>query len=82
MTLKPGRECKLMMYANNSWKKAFVDSGLDQFEPQSGVPITHTYKAGVAQSSSSFVKSNSSDRRRPSALAEGCGRNAGENSPQ
>jgi len=86
MTLKPGGECKLMMYANNSWKKTwkktFVDSGLDQFEPQSGVPITHTYKTSVVQSSSSFVKSNSSDRRRPSALAEGCGRNAGENSPQ
>ena len=40
------------------------------------------YKVGVARSSESFVKSNSSDRRRPSALAEGCGRNAGENSPQ
>jgi len=40
------------------------------------------YKDGVARSSESFVKSNSSDRRRPSALAEGCGRNAGENSPQ
>ena len=39
-------------------------------------------EADVARSSNSFVKSNSSDRRRPSALAEGCRRNAGENSPQ
>ena len=31
------------MYAENSWKKACIDSGLDQFEAQSGVPIAHTY---------------------------------------
>ena len=42
-TLKPGGEFKLMMYAENSWKKACIDSGLDQFEAQSGVPIAHTY---------------------------------------
>jgi SAM-dependent methyltransferase len=41
--LKPGGEFKLMMYAENSWKKACIDSGLDQFEAQSGVPIAHTY---------------------------------------
>lgn len=42
-TLKPGGEFKLMMYAENSWKKACIDSGLDQYEAQSGVPIAETY---------------------------------------
>lgn len=42
-TLKPGGEFKLMMYAENSWKKACIDSSLDQYEAQSGVPIAHTY---------------------------------------
>jgi len=32
-----------MMYAENSWKKACIDAGLDQYEAQSGVPIAHTY---------------------------------------
>ncbi len=41
--LKPGGQFKLMMYATKSWKKACVDSGLDQFEAQSGVPIANTY---------------------------------------
>ena len=41
--LKPGGEFKLMMYAENSWKKACIDAGLDQYEAQSGVPIAHTY---------------------------------------
>lgn len=41
--LKPGGEFKLMMYATNSWKNACIQSGLDQFEAQSGVPIANTY---------------------------------------
>ena len=41
--LKPGGEFKLMMYAEDSWKKACIDSGLDQYEAQSGVPIAETF---------------------------------------
>jgi len=41
--LKPGGVFKLMMYAENSWKKMCIDAGLDQYEAQSGVPIAHTY---------------------------------------
>ena len=41
--LNPGGEFKLMMYAENSWKKACIDSGLDQYEAQSGVPIAETF---------------------------------------
>jgi SAM-dependent methyltransferase len=41
--LKPGGEFKLMMYAENSWKKMCIDSGLDQYEAQSGVPIAETF---------------------------------------
>jgi len=29
MTLKPGGECKLMMYANNSWKKTWKKTFVD-----------------------------------------------------
>lgn len=42
-SLKPGGVFKLMMYAENSWKKMCIDAGLDQYEAQSGVPIAHTY---------------------------------------
>lgn len=41
--LKPGGVFKMMMYAENSWKKMCIDAGLDQYEAQSGVPIANTY---------------------------------------
>jgi len=41
--LKPGGEFKLMMYAKHSLKYAEIESGLDQFEAQSGVPIANVY---------------------------------------
>ena len=41
--LKPGGEFKLMMYAKHSLKYAEIETGLDQFEAQSGVPIANVY---------------------------------------
>jgi len=34
---------KIMLYAQNSWKKIMIDSGFDQFEAQSGCPFAFTY---------------------------------------
>jgi ubiquinone/menaquinone biosynthesis C-methylase UbiE len=34
---------KFMVYSSNSFKKAMIDAGLDQFEAQSGCPIANTY---------------------------------------
>jgi len=42
--LKPdGGILKLMVYAENSWKKIMIDSGLDQYEAQSNCPVAYTY---------------------------------------
>ena len=41
--LKDGGEFKLMLYAKNSWKNIMIESGLDQFEAQSGCPIANVY---------------------------------------
>ena len=41
--LKPDGTFKIMMYAEQSWKKIMIDSGLDQYEAQSNCPIAFTY---------------------------------------
>ena len=41
--LKPNGELKIMLYSTNSWKKFCIDSNIDQYEAQSGVPIANTY---------------------------------------
>ena len=41
--LKPEGTFKIMMYAEHSWKKIMIDSGLDQYEAQSNCPIAYTY---------------------------------------
>lgn len=42
--LKPdGGMLKLMVYAENSWKKIMIESGLDQYEAQSNCPVAYTY---------------------------------------
>jgi 2-polyprenyl-3-methyl-5-hydroxy-6-metoxy-1,4-benzoquinol methylase len=41
--LKPGGTLKIMVYAENSWKKYMIDCGLDQYEAQSKCPVAFTY---------------------------------------
>ncbi len=41
--LKPDGTFKIMMYAEQSWKKIMIDCGLDQYEAQSNCPIAFTY---------------------------------------
>lgn len=41
--MKPDGTFKIMMYAEHSWKKIMIDSGLDQYEAQSNCPIAYTY---------------------------------------
>jgi SAM-dependent methyltransferase len=41
--LKPGGTLKVMVYAEDSWKKMMIDSKLDQYEAQSNCPIAFTY---------------------------------------
>ena len=42
--LKPnGGTLKVMVYAEHSWKKIMIDSGLDQYEAQSNCPVAFTY---------------------------------------
>lgn len=41
--LKPGGTFKLMLYAKNSWKKMFIDRGMDQYEAQNECPLAYTY---------------------------------------
>jgi SAM-dependent methyltransferase len=41
--LKPGGTLKIMVYAEHSWKKIMIDSGLDQYEAQSNCPVAFTY---------------------------------------
>lgn len=36
-------ELRIMLYAENSWKAAMIDAGLDQSEAQAGCPIAHRY---------------------------------------
>lgn len=41
--LKPDGTLKIMVYAENSWKKIMIDGGLDQYEAQSNCPVAFTY---------------------------------------
>ena len=38
-----GSELRMMLYAENSWKDAMIDCGLEHYEAQEGVPIVRTY---------------------------------------
>lgn len=42
-SLKSSGELKFMVYAKNSWKYSMIQSGLDQFEAQSGCPYANAY---------------------------------------
>jgi 2-polyprenyl-3-methyl-5-hydroxy-6-metoxy-1,4-benzoquinol methylase len=44
-----GCKFKIMLYAKNSYKMAMINSGLDQFEAQSGVHYAHTYSKEEAR---------------------------------
>jgi len=39
----PESELRLMVYAQNSWKRIMIDAGIDQPEAQSGCPIAYTF---------------------------------------
>lgn len=41
--LKPGGTFKLMLYAENSWKKMLIDKEQEEYEAQSGCPLAYTY---------------------------------------
>jgi len=41
--LKSDGELKLMLYAEDSWKKMIIDMNLDQYEAQHNCPIVYTY---------------------------------------
>lgn len=41
--LKPGGTFKLMLYAENSWKKMLIDKEQEQYEAQNGCPLAYTY---------------------------------------
>lgn len=41
--LKPNGIFKLMLYAENSWKKILIDKGQEQYEAQNGCPLAYTY---------------------------------------
>jgi SAM-dependent methyltransferase len=41
--LKNEGTLKIMVYAENSWKKIMIDSGFDQYEAQSNCPVAYTY---------------------------------------
>jgi len=43
LLLKPDGIFKIMVYAENSWKKIMIDGGLDQYEAQSSCPVAFTY---------------------------------------
>jgi SAM-dependent methyltransferase len=43
LLLKPGGVLKIMVYAENSWKKMMIDGKLDQYEAQSNCPVAFTY---------------------------------------
>lgn len=41
--LKPGGTFKLMLYAENSWKKMRIDKEQEQYEAQNSCPLAYTY---------------------------------------
>jgi SAM-dependent methyltransferase len=41
--LKPGGTLKIMVYAENSWKKMLIDKEQEQYEAQNGCPLAYTY---------------------------------------
>ena len=41
--LKPGGTLKIMLYAENSWKKMLIDREQEQYEAQNGCPLAYTY---------------------------------------
>tara|TARA_B100001057_G_scaffold500688_1_gene617166 strand:+ start:7940 stop:8728 length:789 start_codon:yes stop_codon:yes gene_type:complete len=41
--LKPGGTLKIMVYAENSWKKMLIDKDQEQYEAQNGCPLAYTY---------------------------------------
>jgi 2-polyprenyl-3-methyl-5-hydroxy-6-metoxy-1,4-benzoquinol methylase len=41
--LKPGGIFKLMLYAENSWKKMLINKDQEQYEAQNGCPLAYTY---------------------------------------
>lgn len=41
--LRPAGEFRFLVYAQNSWKAAMIEAGLDQFEAQAGCPYAETY---------------------------------------
>jgi len=41
--LKPGGTLKIMVYAENSWKKILIDKEQEQYEAQNGCPLAYTY---------------------------------------
>ena len=43
LLLKPGGVLKIMVYAENSWKKMMIDGKFDQYEAQSNCPVAFTY---------------------------------------
>jgi len=43
LLLKPGGVLKVMVYAENSWKKMMIDEKLDQYEAQTNCPVAFTY---------------------------------------
>ena len=40
---RPDAQLRIMLYATNSWKRAMIDAGLDQYEAQSECPYARTY---------------------------------------
>ncbi len=41
--MKPGGTLKIMVYAENSWKKMLIDKEQEQYEAQNGCPLAYTY---------------------------------------
>lgn len=41
--LKSGGTLKIMLYAENSWKKMLIDKDQQQYEAQNGCPLAYTY---------------------------------------
>jgi SAM-dependent methyltransferase len=41
--LKKGGTLKIMLYAENSWKKMLIDKEQEQYEAQNGCPLAYTY---------------------------------------
>ena len=41
--LKKGGILKIMLYAENSWKKMLIDKEQEQYEAQNGCPLAYTY---------------------------------------